>query len=61
MKHLLKFIPMVLVVASCSKVEVPTINLTEESQSKMEELVAAGELSTAEYTIEKMVKADDCA
>ena len=52
---------MVLVVASCSKVEVPTISLTEESQSKMEELVAAGELSTAEYTIEKMVKADDCA
>ena len=61
MKKLITFSIGLLLLGSCEQIEeLPTISLTDETKNKMETLAAAGELSTAEYTVEKIVKAEDC-
>ncbi|MGM9833865.1 MAG: DUF4230 domain-containing protein [Candidatus Limisoma sp.] len=37
------------------------VTLGNDTNAKMEELKATGELSTVEYTIEKVIKAEDCS
>ena len=60
MKKLMTFTTGLLLLCSCDlKEELPTISLADEAKSKMEALVASGDLSTAEYTVEKIVKTDD--
>ena len=62
MKKLITFSVGLLLLSSCDlKEKLPTISLADEAKSKMEALVASGDLSTAEYTVEKIVKAEDCA
>lgn len=45
--------------SGCSKGQLPS--LEQQTREKMEELAATGQLATTEYTVEKVVKADDCA
>ncbi len=45
--------------AACSLT--PAEGLQQQTQGKMAELSSAGDLSTAEYTVTKIIKASDCA
>ena len=47
-----------LMFSSCDK---ENVTLGNDTNAKMEELKATGELSTVEYTIEKVIKAEDCS
>lgn len=49
-----------LLLSACQKSQEGDVSLSAEVSSKMSELSSAGELSTTEYTISKIVKANDC-
>lgn len=49
-----------ILLSSCQKPLEDAVSLSDEVSSKMSELSGAGELSTTEYTISKIVKANDC-
>lgn len=62
MKKTCFLVSLVMMFVSCNKTkELPKISLMDETNEKVETLVSAGELSTAEYTIEKIIKANDCS
>lgn len=49
-----------LILAACATSPLEELSLTDRATAKMLELSQAGELSTTEYTISKIVKANDC-
>lgn len=49
-----------LFLTACNTSTIEEISLTDQATAKMSELSNAGELSTTEYTISKIVKANDC-
>ena len=56
LKHIALACCFALLVAGCDQV-----SLADSAREKMSSLCSAGQLSTAEYTVEKVIKASDCA
>lgn len=59
-KHFLLSTAVALLLSSCNALPDAEALLSDQATAKMSELCSAGELSTTEYTISKIVKANDC-